>query len=129
MSRYIQQIVEYFFHHDVKGDIVTRVQQRILLGGHDAEDAFRKMWAECDEVVVDDAKTEKAFAKLSSALQNDTCDGGHLHWLKIAAIWLTPFIYQPHRRKSSIQKWSSYTGLQPMVSVVGSYCPIARWFG
>lgn len=92
MSRYIQQIVEYFFHHDVKGDIVTRVQQRILLGGHDAEDAFRKMWAECDEVVVDDAKTEKAFAKLSSALQNDTCDGGHLHWLKIAAIWLIPVI-------------------------------------
>lgn len=50
MSRYIQQIVDYFFHHDVKGEIATKVQQRIALGGDDADGALRRVWVECDEV-------------------------------------------------------------------------------
>ena len=50
MSRYIQQIVDYFFHHDVNGEIATKVQQRIALGGDDADGALRRVWVECDEV-------------------------------------------------------------------------------
>ena len=41
MSRYIQQIVRYFFHHDVKDEIATRVQDRLVLGGDVADDADR----------------------------------------------------------------------------------------
>ena len=92
MSRYIQQIVDYFFHHDVKGEIATKVQQRIALGGDDADGALRRVWVECDEVAADDAKTEEAFARLSSALMNDDEEEERFPWMKMVAIWLVPVI-------------------------------------
>ena len=92
MSRYIQQIVDYFFHHDVKGEIATKVQQRIALGGDDADGALRRVWVECDEVAADDAKTEEAFTRLSSALMNDDEEEERFPWMKMVAIWLAPVI-------------------------------------
>ena len=92
MSRYIQQIVRYFFHHEVKDEIATRVQQRIVLGGNDADDAFREIWAECGEASADEAKTEEAFAKISSAVFGSQPREVRFPWLKMAAMWVAPII-------------------------------------
>lgn len=92
MSRYIQQIVRYFFHHDVKDEIATRVQDRLVLGGDVADDAFREIWDECGEATADDAKTSEAFAKVSAAVFGSEPKRGRFPWLKMAAAWGIPLI-------------------------------------
>lgn len=92
MSRYIQQIVRYFFHHDVKDEIATRVQERLVLGGDGADDAMREVWAECGEATTDDAKTNEAFTKVSAAVFGSEPKRGRFPWLKMAAVWGVPLI-------------------------------------
>lgn len=92
MSRYIQQIVRYFFHHDIKDEIATRAQDRLVLGGDGVDDAFREIWDECGEATADEAKTNEAFVKVSAAVFGSEPKKVRFTWLKMAAAWGIPLI-------------------------------------
>ncbi|MBR6945137.1 MAG: FecR family protein [Prevotella sp.] len=92
MSRYLQRIIKYFFHHDVSEDIVTRVHNRLAEAGSDTDETFRILWDECEGLSVDDISSEAAYYRTVEAIHSNKTSFRHFPWYKIAAIWVIPLV-------------------------------------
>ena len=92
MSGYIHQIIRYFFHHDVSGEIATRVQDRLTRSGDEADDTFREIWEACGEASANDDVIEEAYQDTASTVFGEAPKIRRYAWLKIAAVWAVPLL-------------------------------------
>ena len=79
MSRYIQQIVRYFFDHNTSDETTRRVHERLVSLSEGEDQVLRDIWDACG-TATGDADTAPAQPLLKRP------------WLRIAAIWLAPLI-------------------------------------
>lgn len=92
MSKYIHNIVQYFFHHNVSDEIVSRVHDRLAHSGEDTDIAFREIWTELEEKPMDEASVEDAYQDIKKKVFGIENTKRKLSWLRIAAIWAVPFL-------------------------------------
>ena len=99
---YIKEIVNFFFHHNVSGNIKRRVYDRMLHPSQDQErdNALRQIWngleaSECnnDEIEKNLAVVENILFKGKKEEKTIVSSQSFWHgWGKIAAVWTIPFI-------------------------------------
>ena len=92
MNSYIEQIIRYFFRHDVSDEIAARVQDRLASAGDEADRAFRELWDECAEAPADDDALTEAYQQLTAGMPVRTTVGRRFSWLRIAALWAVPLL-------------------------------------
>lgn len=94
MKNYIKDIVDWFFHHDVKDEqLRRRVWQRLVMAGEDAsiEEVMKSVW---DNMETPDMDTDDAYRQTVAALGFEQLHAKtvSLRWLRIAAA-LIPFVF------------------------------------
>lgn len=97
---YIKQIIDYFFHHEVSGELRQRVYRRLVSPARDKErdEELRQVWKDLGEADLRDTSWKKAYDRLHPALQGTSADRSarrirmrYRPW-QVAAVWLLPFL-------------------------------------
>ena len=88
MSKYIQNIIKYFFNHDVTENTKKKVQDRLayLTDNANSEEAFREIWDNIENDVLDIDSTNRAYKRFMKALYGHQGLSTRSSWLRIAAI-------------------------------------------
>ena len=55
MSAYLDHIIKYFFHHKVSEEIASRVQDRLVHSGDEADASLREIWDGLEETPMDES--------------------------------------------------------------------------
>lgn len=92
MSKYYQDLIRYFFRHEVSEDITRRVHERMVRSEDDSDDVLREMWDETDRATMDEASVEKAYRQTSEKVIPRKFLFIKYSWLRVAAIWTVPFL-------------------------------------
>ena len=92
MSRYIQDIIRYFFHHDVTEETTSRVHGRMLQREEEIESALHGIWDSLDAQEADKATVEKAWQQTQQRLFGGNRFHQHRLWWRMAAIWAVPLL-------------------------------------
>lgn len=96
MSAYLDHIIKYFFHHKVSEEITSRVQDRLVHSGDNAEASLREIWDELEGTTADGTATENAFQQMTSTLfgekEEEEAPVKHRSWFRIAAMWALPLL-------------------------------------
>lgn len=95
MSRYISDIIRYFFAHGASPELRQRVNRRLLQTADDkaSDDAFREVWSGLDGEAAAPTDTDSAYRRTETALFGGNRQGGHgYRWLRGAALWLGPLL-------------------------------------
>lgn len=125
MSRYIQHIINYFFHHKASDELTERVHERLAKVEDDKEtdDLLKALWDELDDASLSKNESDEAYSKISSTIFGINRQAHIFRLLRLVAVWVVPlvvlggawFIYQKSNRQaeqlskiSFIQKFTSY---------------------
>ena len=92
MSAYLDHIIKYFFHHKVSEEIASRVQDRLVHSGDDADASLREIWDGLEETPMNENDTEEAFRQVTSTLFGKEAPARRPAWLRIAAMWAVPLL-------------------------------------
>ena len=92
MSAYLDHIIKYFFHHKVSEEIASRVQDRLVHSGDEADASLREIWDGLEETPMDESDSEEAFHQLASTLFGKDVSTKRPSWLRIAAMWAVPLL-------------------------------------
>lgn len=92
MSAYLDHIIKYFFHHKVSEEIASRVQDRLVHSGDEADASLREIWDGLEETPMDESDSEEAFHQLASTLFGKEVPTKRPSWLRIAAMWAVPLL-------------------------------------
>ena len=93
MSAYLDQIIKYFFRHEVSEEITERVQDRLVHSDDDADASMREIWDGLEATPMDEAAAERAYQQMSSTLfGKEETPVKRLPWLRIAAMWAIPLL-------------------------------------
>lgn len=127
---YIKQILDYFFKHDIPENLKSRVYQRLSNPRDDSErdKALKQLWDEIDMDTSED--WEKAYGRIESVMRKKSNKNARLHsiqyWVRIAAVWLIPFIMMCTSGYFFISSTNSDEVGEPEISFVQYYAELDR---
>lgn len=92
MSRYLQDIVRYFFHHEVSRETASKVHDRISQSREDIDPALHEIWDELEGQTMDGKRIDEAYQETSRRLFGEVTYRRQHLWLRIAAVWAVPLL-------------------------------------
>lgn len=127
---YIKQILDYFFKHDIPENLKSRVYQRLSNPRDDSErdKALKQLWDEIDMDTSED--WEVSYNRIESVMRKKSNKNARLHsiqyWVRIAAVWLIPFIMMCTSGYFFISSINSDEVGEPEISYVQYYAELGR---
>lgn len=97
---YIKQIINYFFRHEISGELRQRVYRRLTSPANDKErdEALKQIWKDLGDVTLQDTSWKEAYRRLRPVLQESSDSRPAIRmqqpfrsW-QLAAVWLLPFL-------------------------------------
>ncbi len=94
MSRYISDIIKYFFHHQTSAELRDKVHQRLAQTAEDADcdTAYHELWDETKPETMSEEEIDEAYKRLEQTIFVPKRASRHLNWVRIAAIWFVPIL-------------------------------------
>lgn len=91
MSKYIHNIIKYFFNHKMTEELTIRVHQRLTLSDDETDRVYREIWDGLDEETVSEEMIEGAWQRTRQAVFGNGQRLSIWHkWLRTAALWAIP---------------------------------------
>ncbi len=91
MSKYIHNIIKYFFSHEMTEELTERVHQRLSSSADDTDSTYREIWDGLNGEKISDEKIEEAWKRAQGVVfGGERRNTKWHHWLRIAALWAIP---------------------------------------
>lgn len=91
MSKYIHNIIKYFFSHDMTEELTGRVHQRLASSFDDNDSTYREIWDGLSGEGVSDETIEEAWKRTQNVVfGKDRHIKKWYRWSRSAALWAIP---------------------------------------
>lgn len=92
MSHYIQDIIRYFFSHDVSKKTTSKVHDRILQSKDEIDPTLQEVWNSIDTHEMNEESVDEAWEQMKQRIFGESKNNRYHIWLRIAAVWAVPIL-------------------------------------